>query len=38
MTLDRNLVNHYGRSQLALDAEGKAIRTFKRSNYNLVRW
>lgn len=26
----------YGRSQLALDAEGRAIRTFKRSNYNPV--
>lgn len=26
----------YGRSQIALDAEGKAIRTFKRSNYNQV--
>lgn len=26
----------YGRSQIALDAEGKAIRTFKRSNYNPV--
>ena len=26
----------YGRSQIALDVEGKAIRTFKRSNYNPV--
>ena len=26
----------YGRSQMALDIEGKAIRTFKRSNYNPV--
>lgn len=26
----------YGRSQMALDVEGRAIRTFKRSNYNPV--
>lgn len=26
----------YGRHQIALDAEGRAIRTFKRSNYNPV--